>query len=69
VGGAVVVGPVTAGWLLVTPTVKNASLLVVVPALAGAAAGPAALVGLLTARGPVAEVGSSGWVRWQRSGG
>ena len=52
-----VVGPVTAGWLLVTPTVKNASLLVVVPALAGAAAGPAALVGLLTARGPVAEVG------------
>jgi hypothetical protein len=57
VGAAVVVGPVTGCWLLVTPAVKNASLLVVVPALAGAAAGPAALVGLLTARGPVAEMG------------
>src|SRR5829696_7145107 len=56
VGAAVVVGAVTGGWVLVAPKVENASLLVVVLALAGAAAGPAALVGLLTARGPVAEV-------------
>jgi hypothetical protein len=57
-GAAVVVGPVTGGWVLVTPRFENASLLVVVPALAGAgaAAGPAALVGLLVGRGPVAEV-------------
>jgi hypothetical protein len=60
VGGAVVVvGPLTGGWVLVTLKAENASLLVVVPAVAGAWAltGPAALVGLLTARGPVAEVG------------
>jgi hypothetical protein len=56
VGGAiVVVGPVTGGWVLVAPTVENASLLVVVPAVAGAWAvtGSAALVGPLTARDPV----------------
>ena len=57
VGAAVVVGPVTGGWVLVTSTVKNASLLVVGPALAGAVAGPPALVGLLMGRGPVAAVG------------
>jgi hypothetical protein len=56
-GAAVVVGPVTGGWVLVTPRVENASLLVVVPALAGAVAGPPALVGLLRAPGPVAAVG------------
>jgi hypothetical protein len=52
-GAAVIVGPVTGGWVLVTPKVENAWLLVVGPAVAG----PAALVGLLTARGPVPEVG------------
>ena len=57
VGAAVVVGPVTGGWVLVTPRVENASVLVVGPALAGAAAGPPALVGLLRAPGPVAAVG------------
>ena len=60
VGGVVVVvGPVTGGWVLVTPKIENASVLVVVPAVAGAWAvtGPAVVVGLLTARGPVAEVG------------
>jgi hypothetical protein len=56
-GAAVVVGPVTGGWVLVTPRVANASVLVVGPALAGAAAGPPALVGLLRAPGPVAAVG------------
>ena len=56
-GAAVVVGPVTGGWVLVTPRVKNASVLVVGPALAGVAAGPPALVGLLRAPGPVAAVG------------
>ena len=56
-GAAVVVGPVTGGWVLVTPRVENASLLVVVPALAGAVAGPPAPVGLLRAPGPVAAVG------------
>jgi hypothetical protein len=59
VGGAVVVvGPVTGGWVLVAPTVENASVLVVVLAVVGAwpLTGLAALVGLLTARGPVAEV-------------
>jgi hypothetical protein len=42
----------------VAPTVENASVLVVVPAVAGAWAltGPAALVGPLTAPGPAAEV-------------
>ena len=35
-GAAVVVGPVTGGWVLVTPKLENASLLVVVPAVAGA---------------------------------
>jgi hypothetical protein len=57
VGAAVVVGSVTGGWVLVAPTVENASVLVVGPALAGAAAGPPALVGLLRAPGPVAAVG------------
>jgi hypothetical protein len=56
-GAAVVVGPVTGGWVLVTPRVENASVLVVGPALTGAAAGPPALVGLLRAPGPVAAVG------------
>jgi hypothetical protein len=57
-GAAVVVGPVTGGWVLVAPKVENASLLVVVLAVVGAwpLTGPAALVGPLTARGPVAEV-------------
>jgi hypothetical protein len=57
-GAAVVVGAVTGGWVLVAPTVENASVLVVVLAVVGAwpLTGPAALVGLLTARGPVAEV-------------
>jgi hypothetical protein len=55
-GAAVVVGPVTGGWVLVTPKVENASALVVVPAAAGAAAGPAALVGPLRALGPVSGV-------------
>jgi hypothetical protein len=41
----------------VTPRVENAWLLVVGPALARAAAGPPALVGLLRAPGPVAVVG------------
>ena len=57
VGAAVVVGSVTGGWVLVAPMVENASVLVVGPALAGAAAGPPALVGLLRAPGPVAAVG------------
>ena len=66
-GAAVVVGSVTGGWVLVTATVENASLLVVVPAVAGAWAltGPAALLGpvsgvevervgaVVGARGPV----------------
>jgi hypothetical protein len=58
-GAAVVVGPVTGGWVLVTPKLENASLFVVVPAVAGAWAltGPAGVVGLLTARGPVSGVG------------
>ena len=58
-GAGVVVGPVIGGWVLVAPKVENASVLVVVPVVAGAWAGPgpAALAGLLTARGPVAEVG------------
>jgi len=58
VGGAVVVvGPVTGGWVLVAPKVEKASVLVVVPAVAGAwLASPAVVVGPLTARGPVAEV-------------
>jgi hypothetical protein len=59
VGGAVVVvGSVTGGWVLVAPKVENASVLVVVLAVVGAwpLTGLAALVGLLTARGPVAEV-------------
>jgi hypothetical protein len=45
----VVVEPVTGGWVLVAPTVENASVLVVVPAVAGAWAltGPAARVGPL----------------------
>jgi hypothetical protein len=55
-GPAVVVGPVTGGWVLVTPRVENASLLVVGPALAGAAAGPPAPLDLLMARGPAAVV-------------
>jgi hypothetical protein len=56
VGGAiVVVGPVTGGWVLMAPKVAKASVLVVVPAVAGAWAltGPGELVGPLTARGPV----------------
>ena len=56
-GAAVVVGPLTRGWVLVTPTVENASVVVVGPALAGATAGPPALVGLLRAPGPVAGAG------------
>jgi hypothetical protein len=59
VGGAVVVvGAVTGGWVLVAPKVENASVLVVVLAVVGAwpLTGLAALVGLLAARGPVAEV-------------
>jgi hypothetical protein len=59
VGGAVVVvGAVTGGWVLVAPKVENASVLVVVLAMVGAwpLTGLAALVGLLAARGPVAEV-------------
>jgi hypothetical protein len=57
-GAVVVVGPVTGGWVLVAPKVENASVLVVVLAVVAAwpLTGPAALVGLLTARGPVAEV-------------
>ena len=59
VGSAVVVGPVTGGWVVVAPKAENASVIVVVPAVAGAwaLAGPRALVGLLTAPGTVAEVG------------
>jgi hypothetical protein len=58
VGAAVVVavtrgwvGAVTGGWV-VTLTVENASVIVVVPAVADnwAVSGPGALVGLLTAR-------------------
>jgi hypothetical protein len=54
-GAAVVVGPVTGGWVLVAPKVENASVLVVVLAVAGAWAvtGPAVVVGLLTAGGMV----------------
>jgi hypothetical protein len=54
----VVVGSVTGGWVLVTAKLENVSVLVVVPAVAGAWAvtGPAVVVGPLTARGPVAEV-------------
>jgi hypothetical protein len=57
-GAAVVVGSVTGGWVLVAPKVENASVLVVVLAMVGAwpLTGLAALVGLLAARGPVAEV-------------
>jgi hypothetical protein len=52
VGDGAVVGPVTEGWVLVAPTVENASVVVVVSAVAGtwAVPGPGALVGLLTAR-------------------
>ena len=55
VGAAVVVGSVTGGWVLVAPRVENASVLVVVPAVVGAwpLTDPAALIGPLTARGPV----------------
>jgi hypothetical protein len=60
VGAAVVVGPVTGGWVLVAPRVENALVLVVGPALTGAAAGPPALVGLLRAPGPVAAGGGVG---------
>jgi hypothetical protein len=58
VGAAVVLGPVTGGWVLVAPKVENASLLVVVPAVAGAWAmsDPAMVVGPLTARGTVSGV-------------
>jgi hypothetical protein len=44
---------------VVAPKVENASLLVVVPAVAGAwtLTGPAVVVGLLRARGPVSRVG------------
>ena len=57
--GEAVVGAVTGGWVVVAPTVENASVIVVVSAVADtwAVAGPGALVGLLTARrGPVSEV-------------
>ena len=59
VGAAVVVGPVTGGWALVAPTVENASLLVVEPALAGvwAEAGSGALVALPTTGSPLSRVG------------
>jgi hypothetical protein len=60
VGGAVVVvGPATGGWVLVAPKVENASLLVVVPAVARAWAltGPAVVVGPLRAGGPVSGAG------------
>jgi hypothetical protein len=58
VGAVVVVRPVTGGWLLVTPKVENASVLVVVPAVAGAWAmtGPTVVVGPLMARGTVSGV-------------
>ena len=61
-GAAVVVGSVAGGWVLVAPKVENASVLVVVPAVAGAwaLAGPAAVVGPLRARGPVSGVGVEG---------
>jgi hypothetical protein len=57
-GAAVVVGPVTGGWLVVAPKAENASLLVVVPAVAGGwpLTGPAMVVGPLRAGGPVAGV-------------
>jgi hypothetical protein len=57
-GAAVVVGPVTGGWVLVTLKAENASLLVVVPAVAGGwpLTGPAVVVGPLRARGPVSGV-------------
>ena len=68
VGGvAVVVGSVTGGWVVVAPKVENASLLVVVPAVAGvwAGPGPAVVVGPLRARGAVVGVDAgleAGWV-------
>jgi hypothetical protein len=57
--GEAAVGAVTGGWVVVALTVENASVIVVVSAVADAwaMAGPGALVGLLTApRGPVSEV-------------
>jgi hypothetical protein len=57
-GAAVVVGPATGGWVLVAPKVEDASLVMVVPAVAGAWAltGPAVVVGPSRARGPVSGV-------------
>jgi hypothetical protein len=57
-GAAVVVGPATGGWVLVAPKVEDASLVMVVPAVAGAWAltGPAVVVGPPRARGPVSGV-------------
>jgi hypothetical protein len=59
VGAVVVVGVVTGGWVMVAPTVERASVIVAVPAVAGAWAltGPGVVVGLLTASGTVAGVG------------
>jgi hypothetical protein len=59
-GAAVVVGAVTGGWVVAAPKVENVSVLVVVPAVAGAWTVPdLGVVGaLLTARpGLVSEVG------------
>jgi hypothetical protein len=55
----VVVGPVTGGWVLVASKVEKASLLVVVPAVAGAwpLTGPAVVVDPLRTRGPVSGAG------------
>jgi hypothetical protein len=60
VGATVVVEPVIGGWVVVTPKVENASVIVVVPAVAGACAvtGPGALVALLAAGGTAFGVGA-----------
>jgi hypothetical protein len=59
---------------MAAPTVESASVIVAVPAVAGAwaLAGQGVVVGLLTASGTVSGMGSSGsrgWVRWSTPAG
>jgi hypothetical protein len=59
VGAVVGVGVVTGGWMVLAPTVESASVILVLPAVAGAwaLAGPGVVVGLLTASGTVSGMG------------
>jgi hypothetical protein len=59
VGAVVGVGVVTGGWMVLAPTVESASVILVLPAVAGAwaLAGPGVVVGLLTASGTVSGIG------------